>query len=351
MKKRYISLLMLTGVFIANTKAQYTTLLSQDFQANPITDIVVGAPDPGDPSVWYSYDDDPNSDASGGARPEEWFLGYAFALTDSLLQDGSDNIVLSSNSWLNGTMVASHWFVSPTINVTNASYRLRFKSAPRQTPRYLDGFRVCVSTTVNDDFANFNNNVLFTASEMTGNPAPPNPNNFNSYTYNPTIAGGGWIHGWDGSTIQVADLEYNGDSTRWIGVLTEHTINLGAFAGQQIYIAFHHNSEDDNLISIDDIVVEYIMGTEENKLELFTSVYPNPTTDMLDISFNLQEGIKNLYMEITDVLGRQVLNQSFGETPAGKHIKRLDVSKLPVGTYNITIRTDKGFNNISFIKQ
>lgn len=350
MKKHVFTLGLLCMEMLSN--AQYTTLLSQDFQADPITDILTGIPDPGNTSVWYSYDEDGNPDASGGTRPEEWYLTYAFAIADSLLQDGSDNIVLTSNSWVGGNFTASNWFISPVINVTNASYRLRFKSAPFQTPRYLDGMRVCIGTSTSDDIANYNNNVVFTASEMTGNPAPPNPNNFASYTYNPAPGPGTFIHGWDGSSIQPAQLEdNNGDSTRWRGILTEHIINLGAFAGQQIFIGFHHNSVDDNLISIDDIVVEYIMGIDNIKLDLFTKVYPNPSSDFIELSFDLQEYTKYIYIDITDVLGRPVMSETMGETNSGKQIKRIDVSKFAAGTYNITVKTDKGFNNISFIKK
>ena len=329
-----------------NAQSQ-TVLLSEDFQGD-LSYIQISYPAGGTTDAsWYNWNDDLNTDASGGSRPEEWFLIYPFAVADSVTSGGDTNIVLGSNSWVSGDdFITKNHLITASIDIPAAatSATLRFKSAPRQTPLYLDGFRVFLSNT-NNDLTSFTT-TLFTAKEFDG---PGNMGgDWSAYTFAP--AGAGFVHGWDGTNQVNAQLEYDADSARWIGVLTEQTISLAAYAGQTIFIDFYHVSEDDNLLSIDDIVVEVLLGDKEitNTLSKLNA-YPNPTTDLINFEFT-SESASPAIMTVTDVYGRIVGTQSLGMVNQGSNKVNFDASALAFGTYNVQIRTDKGTTNTSFVK-
>jgi len=73
--------------------------------------------------------------------------------------------------------------------------------------------------------------------------------------------------------------------------------------------------------------------------ELYNSfkVYPNPTNDYLNIEVNGAVTMESI--RVTNVLGQNVLNDT--ELKNGKSAM-IDVTRLPSGTYHITINTDKG---------
>ena len=61
-------------------------------------------------------------------------------------------------------------------------------------------------------------------------------------------------------------------------------------------------------------------------------VYPNPTKDIITIETRLQ-----IEVELCDVMGKKVIQE--------KNIRRLDLSNLPNGLYNLTILyKDKRYN-------
>ena len=60
----------------------------------------------------------------------------------------------------------------------------------------------------------------------------------------------GFIHGADGEYIEVDD-----DPQRNAGVLRPNEVSLADYAGKTIFIAFVHDSDDDNILFIDDIMV------------------------------------------------------------------------------------------------
>jgi hypothetical protein len=104
-----------------------------------------------------------------------------------------------------------------------ASTIMTWKSAPLEGPTFMDGYKIKVSTNGTNiaDFAT----TIFTAAESVNGTATQSA---------------GTVH-----------ASYNATN----GVLQEWSVNLGAYDNQTIYIAFFHDSNDDNLIMIDDIFV------------------------------------------------------------------------------------------------
>jgi len=297
-------------------------LLYQDFSSED--DILVTAPSGNDDPSWINFDFDGLADANG--RPQEWYATFGFAIPDTL------DTVYASSSWLAGFLPGNrNYLITPKLNLGAGTATLSWKSAPYQTPLYIDGYAVVVSTT--DNLESSFTDTIFRAAQFLGASADsigtsPIPQ-FNWYVYS-----AGWVHGYDGTGI-----EEGSDSTRFTGVLTEHTVDLSAYAGQSIHIAFIHNSDDDNLISIDDIMVTGTDATslEEDALRASLEIFPNPATELISVNYELVK-LTPVVVEITDAQGRIVLSENRGIQMAGNHSFSQDVSKFATGTYQMSIK-------------
>ncbi|MGZ4035919.1 MAG: hypothetical protein ACXVP4_13740, partial [Bacteroidia bacterium] len=152
MKKIYILLaFLLTGTSII--KAQ-DTLIFEDFELNKFyahKDSVDVLPGNTTDTMWYSCDMDMLADGSTtGTRPNGWFAIQPFSVVDQYQTiygtpgTPDTNTVLSANSWNNLGDVSgaeNNWLVTPSIKLGTHD-TLFWKSAPFQTPRYLDGYEV-----------------------------------------------------------------------------------------------------------------------------------------------------------------------------------------------------------------
>lgn len=334
--------LLLATVLIALTgmaKAQ-DTLLFEDFN-NVINFTYQVSPPSGQQydSSGYNFDADGLTDAN--ARDLEWFLLYPFAMADSLTTDGDTNICLGSSSWFDPAGVAKNYFILPSIYLSDASGVLSWKSAPRQTPKYLDGYKVLVSTT--DNFESSLTDTLFVAGEYTDEADPLPDSTFAGYTFSE-----GFVHGQDGTYI-----EYDGDSARFLGVLKPFSVSLAQYAGQKIFIGFLHDSDDDNLISIDDILVfgDGTVDVAENTAEVTVSMFPNPAQNTVNLNYNVVK-MGPVSLEVYDLNGKLIEKKSLGIRMNGQYISQLDVAGYTAGSYLVTLRTAGGVKtlNLSVVK-
>ena len=323
MKKFYTLFLSFFAVFALS--AQNDTLVHMTFDDDDTLDIQVGAPSGNDDPFWINLDQDGIADGNG--RPQEWFLSLGYADADST------NIVLASSSWLAGFAPGNrNYFISPQLHLGAGSAELSWASAPRQTPLYVDGYAVVVSTT--DNLESSFTDTIFRAAQFlgagTGQSTPSPVASFNTYGYS-----NGWVHGYDGSNIQ---LDAASDSTRFIGVLQNHQVDLSAYSNQSIHIAFIHNSDDDNLISIDNILVTgtNAASVEEDALKGSIQMFPNPTSEVLNVSYELPVS-SEVSVVITDVTGRTMYTYSYGDMTPGDHNFSQDVSNYAAGSYFFTI--------------
>jgi hypothetical protein len=226
--------------------------------------------------------------------------------------------------------------MTPPITVTNANFSLSWKSAPRQTPLYIDGYSVLISTT--DNIETSFTDVAFQAGQyLTGA-----GNAYSGYTFSP-----GFVHGEDGTYIQIdpAALDRN------IGVQRPFTVSLAQYVGQTIYIAFLHDADDDNLISLDDILVSSTSTSiSEIAPEVGLSVFPNPASDKIELSY-LLEKTGQVYAEIFDVKGAKVMDISRGFQIAGNQKLAINVSSLESGLYNVVLNASGKSISAKFLKQ
>jgi len=342
MKKLY--LLLSFGIFTLSTQAQ-DTLLWENFNdtiiGQTVDDLINDAPSGlTDDPLWYSYDEDQLGDGSGASRPGDWFLfSGGFAAVDSL------DVCAGSNSWTNDASTpVRNWLVLPTIQITDgASAVLKWKSAPRQTPYYLDGYQVLISATTNDVTAF--TDVVFDAGQYISGPYNAGTNCCNGGDYSLYTFSAGMIHGDDGTFVQFTDEGDDmpgdstaGDSARFIGVQKEFSVPLTAYDNQKIYIAFLHNSTDDNLLSLDDILVtensDITFGVEgENSFA--GSVYPNPANAFVNVSFDFLQ-YHNVKVELVDNQGHVLYS-----TLATANMQ-INTEQVASGVYFVKVTADEG---------
>lgn len=180
------------------------TLLFEDFQSETI------------PATWINQDLDGLTDANG--RPGNWHIFADMQTTTP----GDTNYVAAASSWFTPTGTANNVLILGAVSPC-ASTVMQWSSAPFEGPTYMDGYEVRVSTT-GTNIADFTTTIFTAAEDINGTGTP----------------GAGTVHS-----------NFNGSN----GVLQDWTVNLGAYDNQTIYIAFFHNSNDDNLIMLDNIFI------------------------------------------------------------------------------------------------
>lgn len=319
--KRFI-LLYLSIVLFYTTRAQNDTIFFLSFDAPSLPTYFTNTEDTVSVGVWqnYSFDSIPASNN----RPDNWYLEPGFADVDS------NNQVLVSSSWLELFQPGNrNYIISPGFYLPDASAELSWFSASWHTPVYLDGYSVLLSTTGNarESFTD----TLFRAAQYLGALSEPDSMSpipiFNNYRFSE-----GYVQGYDGTYI-----EFDGDSTDFKGVLQPHSVSLANYSGDTVFIAFLHDSDDDNLISLDNILLKgtRVIGLEEQKPSTF-NLYPNPAHSSFNISF-ISKSVGSLTWRITDLSGKIVLQGTEGTFFPGEHKVRISVDNLPSGTYLVDL--------------
>ncbi|MCS7074496.1 MAG: choice-of-anchor J domain-containing protein, partial [Bacteroidia bacterium] len=202
---------LISNLSHARTTAPGDTLLFVDFQM-------------GIPGNFRNIDDDGLDDANN--RPQEFFPFVDLQTTTP----GDTNIVAAASSWFNPPGISDNKLITPGINITGTDYVLQWKSAPFEGPAYTDGYKVVISTdSLFADPSQLDTVAIFAEADGNG------------------VFGDGIQH-----------PTFNG--TR--GVLKKWQVSLSGYVGQRIFIAYWHQSDDDNLIMLDDIFVGRIPSVE-----------------------------------------------------------------------------------------
>lgn len=323
------NLLLVSAILFSVTRlsAQGDTLLFENFDVDPTANWPLF--NSGNDTTWVNYDFDGLPDANN--RPLLWFWNpNAFADVDST------DACLFSSSWLQTPqMLNRNYLITPPIQIADANAVLSWYSAPRQTPRYVDGYTVMVSTTDNIE-SSFTDTIFQAAQYLSGSGS-----DWSTYVFS-----NGWVHGLDGTYIQ-----FDGDSGAYLGVLQPQSVSLAQFSGQTIYITFFHDSDDDNLIALDDILVTgTLVGVNEAPIENGLTIFPNPTSDKIELNYLLKYS-SPVTADIYDIRGAKVLSVNRGMQIAGSQKLTIDVSKLAAGTYSVRLNIAGTEANSIFIKQ
>ena len=87
-----------------------------------------------------------------------------------------------------------------------------------------------------------------------------------------------------------------------------------------------------------------ILGIEDQLLKETFAIYPNPVTDIFNVSFPQQT--ERAVVTIFDVLGKQVMTQEISAVE-----NRVNISELSGGVYIASIAGDGVVNNFKILKK
>lgn len=287
------------------------TLLFEDFQSQSIS------------ASWQNLDLDGNADANG--RPQNWFIN----IDEQSTIPGDTNWVAAASSWFSPAGTANNVLILDAVQPC-ANTILRWDSAPFEGPTFMDGYEVRISTT-GTNVADFTT-TLFTAAESIG------------ATSNTSA---GTVH-----------TSFNGSN----GLLETWEVSLGAYDNQTIYIAFFHDSNDDNLIQIDNIfmgvAVDYDLEVTDFSTEPYYSTPLNqvtPRTFTTDITLasglpvttptatvEVYQGATNVF---TDAPNVPVLNSGNTETLVTTSYTPVAIDTFTAITTASGVETDPNFAN------
>jgi hypothetical protein len=324
---RFFTVLSFTFFVINGIFAQQTqdTIYYENFNKQPKITVQT-LPYLSDTSL-VLYDQDGGADA--GNRSKNWFLNTPFAP-----QDTAAKKVYASSSWLFNQVQNRNYMVLPRFWVLDANTSISWKSAPYQAPRYLDGYAVVVSVSGSNGAADFTD-TIFRAAQMI-----PNANgslgigkDISTYSFSQ-----GYVHA-NGLTDTLYFKKRSTtalDTNVYNCLLEPHTISLAAYVGRHISVAFLHQSDDDNMISIDDILIKgqkirlSAQNNYANPMAVFA--YPNPTRSNLNIEYNLKNtAVVSAFLY--DVQGKVVWQQPRMLHLVGAHYHKINVENMPKGSY------------------
>lgn len=322
--KKLVTLLFLITPFMGFS--QTDTLLYENFDVDPTANYLLV--NSGNDTVWVDFDVDQNADANG--RPVNWFWSDAgFSAIDV-------TGCLFSSSWFTSVQKCQNYLITPPIDIVDANAVLHWSAAPRQTPSFCDGYKVLVSTTDNLE-PSFTDTIYVSAEFLSSTGAD---STFASFSFS-----SGFVHGLDGTYI-----EYSGDSTSFIGQFRPFSVSLAAYSGQTVYIAFLHDSEDDNLIGVDDILLtgSFVAGIKEQSDKTKIDVSPNPASNNIHVKYNLP-GAAQVSARLLDEKGSLVASFERGMQLAGDQVITLDLSGVANGKYFLQLVAGKKVAKTSFI--
>lgn len=132
-----------------------------------------------------------------------------------------------------------------------------------------------------------------------------------------------------GSFTSISGPTYQEAPVTW----TEVTYDLSAYDGQTVYVAIQCVTSDAFIFMLDDVSIDFIVGTPELSLDAQIAIYPNPVTDHMNITSDV---------EMTQI---DIFNQ-LGQRVYGKVVKdnnfNLNTSDFNAGVYFVRITTDSG---------
>lgn len=158
------------------------------------------------------------------------------------------------------------------------------------------------------------------------------------------------IHG-DELSETTSNLPYTPDDTSEWTQVNVTNINSVYYVSNFMY-KFVFTNDGGNNIYIDNINLypQSMTGLTEENNDLTISVYPNPASENLSISF-YSNSQKECTIQITNSLGQIVSTVYSGEIISGEQFFDFSVQNLSSGVYYISVLTESGTKTIKFIKE
>lgn len=340
----FLALLLAANVTNAqNFTGTFDTVFIANFESDsPFepTDLELGQPT-GNDFDWVNFDEDGHAQLCfEDTTTFGWFPAFDF--TDPTQM--STNYAFTSCSFTEDVIFpcnlkTRNWLIMPPIQILGSIARLEWKSATYYGPYWVDGYKILVSTT-NNLPASFTDTVFVAAQMIRATPSGA----FGSldpdrYVYSP-----GYVHA-DKYTLPeyfLPEVDPAGEDF-FLGQFEPHTADLSKYFGQRIYIAFLHDSDCDDKLQIDDILVvdNHTSAAREPGNVARFKVQPNPVTDYATIICALRKAAE-VQCSVRDIAGKIVWQNPVTEQPAGETKIRADLSHLPPGAYWCQLQASGG---------
>jgi hypothetical protein len=332
--------LLLTATVSAQAFTVPDTLIIENFENDPTTNMLT-VPS-GDDLQWVNYDQDHELGlcVTGGATPYGWWQEGDFSVPNS---NQTTNSAFTSCSYLADEDVRNaNWLITSPVTIPDSSFRLCWRSLSYYGPGYVDGYHVLVSESSNDPDSF--KVTLFAAAEMIANSAPVGSLDPADYGYSD-----GYLHADNYTDTTYFFLDYSEGPPFYHGRLEPHSVQLNSFAGKTIYIAFLHDSQNDFLLQIDDIVISNTptSSTRTPDQILAFQVMPNPVRDGAYFSWSLKTAQESM-LTVMDNSGSMVFQRFFSSRAEGLYF--LETQQMEAGVYFCTLETVSGKATTKMIK-
>ncbi len=125
-------------------------------------------------------------------------------------------------------------------------------------------------------------------------------------------------------------------------------VSLDPNFGGAMYIATHGRGmwSTNKFLSTE----ENVKIDDEQKIKSAISVYPNPTTDVLNLTYELANS-SDVMVNIVSLEGKLIKSVNMGSKYIGKHRTNINVQELPKGLYVLQVKTATDSKVAKFIKQ
>ena len=212
---------------------------------------------------------------------------------------------------------------------------------------FVDGYKVLVSKGSNDPSTGSFQDTLFVAAQMLS-AIDLGSLSTNDYIYSP-----GYIQA---NSYTDTNYYFTGFTPNGLpfyrGKLEPHVASLAAFAGQTIYIAFLHDSDDDNLIQVDDIILSNMHTSSSHaptlpKHLLRFEAMPNPVRNATYLSWRTKTAQEGRVV-VTSQTGQWMMQQSFTSREEGQVF--LPMHDWVPGVYYCTLETPAGRATTKLLK-
>lgn len=119
----------------------------------------------------------------------------------------------------------------------------------------------------------------------------------------------------------------------------QRTVDLSAYAGENVYIAFrHHDDENNYWMYIDDIYVYATpLSVDESVVQSSLALYPNPASSSCYVTFTVEEAQK-VTIDIVNMQGQIVGSRHVDAV--GSEIQYFDLSTLASGVYLVKVASE-----------
>lgn len=193
-------------------------------------------------------------------------------------------------SWFtNPAVAADNWLGMGPISIPESGAEFKFHHRSRQD--YIDGFDVYFTTGGMEPYNDVDPGETPVAYSR------------DSYTSN--------------------DPKFSASDTIW----TERTVSMNDFAGEDVYITFHHNAPDMEVLRLDNfLILESDNMSINDKEDFDVNIFPNPSNGVFTVTSNTSD-IKTI--EVVNILG-EVIDSRVVE---GKINETFDMTSFSAGMY------------------